>query len=30
MEEIGVLKEVTGGQRNKRYAFKEYLGLFNE
>jgi Fic family protein len=28
MEEIGILNEITGGQRGRRYAFKEYLNLF--
>ena len=30
MEQIGVLKEITGAQRNKRYAFQEYLSLFDK
>lgn len=30
MEQVGVLKEITGGQRNKRYAFQEYLSLFDK
>jgi Fic family protein len=28
MEKIGILNEITGGQRGRRYAFKEYLNLF--
>lgn len=29
LEDLGILKEVTGGQRNKLYVFREYLDLFN-
>ena len=28
MEKIGVLKEITGGQRGRLYAFQEYIDLF--
>jgi Fic family protein len=30
LEEIGILREVTGRQRGKLYAYDEYLGLLNE
>jgi Fic family protein len=29
LEDLGILKEVTGAQRNKLYVFSEYLELFN-
>jgi Fic family protein len=28
MEKIGILNEITGGQRGRLYAFREYLNLF--
>ncbi len=28
LERIGILKEMTGGKRGKRYIFSEYLKLF--
>ncbi len=28
MEDLGVLKEITGGQRGKIYIFEEYVNLF--
>ena len=28
MEKTGILKEITGGQRGRRYAFQEYIDLF--
>jgi Fic family protein len=28
MEKIGILKEITGGQRRRLYTFQEYLNLF--
>lgn len=28
MEKIGILKEITGGQRGRRYVFENYLALF--
>ncbi|MCF8412379.1 MAG: Fic family protein [Melioribacteraceae bacterium] len=28
LEELNILREVTGGKRRKRYVFKEYLNLF--
>lgn len=30
LEKLGILVEVTGGQRGKLYVFKDYLGLFTE
>ena len=27
-EELGIVKEVTGGQRNRRYEYSPYLALF--
>ncbi len=29
LEDLGILQEITGAQRNKLYLFKEYLELFN-
>lgn len=29
MEEIGIIKEITGAERNRLYVFEEYLNLFN-
>ena len=28
MEKVGIIKEITGAQRNKLYLFKEYMDLF--
>jgi Fic family protein len=28
LEQLGILKEITGGKRGKRYLFMEYLQLF--
>ena len=28
MEKIGIIQEITGGQRGRRYAFQEYINLF--
>jgi hypothetical protein len=28
MEDLGILKEITGGQRRKMYMFEEYVKLF--
>lgn len=28
MEDLGILKEITGGQRGKIYIFEEYVNLF--
>lgn len=28
LERIGILKEITGGQRGKQYSFEEYLNIF--
>ena len=30
LEQLEILKEISGGQRNKLYVFKDYLDLFNE
>lgn len=30
LEELGILREVTGRQRNKLYVYDEYLALLNE
>ena len=30
MEELGILKEVTGQSRNRMYLFKGYVDLFNK
>ena len=30
LEEMGILREVTGRQRGKLYAYDEYLALLNE
>jgi hypothetical protein len=30
LEELGVLREVTGRRRGQVYAYDEYLGLLNE
>ena len=30
LEKLEILKEISGGQRNKLYVFKDYLDLFNE
>ena len=30
LERLEILKEISGAQRNKLYAFREYLDLFNE
>lgn len=29
LENMGILKEITGAQRNKLYVFNDYLELFN-
>jgi len=29
MENLGILKEITGAQKGRVYLFKEYLDLFN-
>lgn len=26
--EVGILHEVTGGQRNRRYSYRDYVALF--
>jgi len=28
LEQLGILKEITGGQRNQLYIFDDYLTLF--
>lgn len=30
LEQLGILREVTGRQRGKLYVYEEYLGLLNE
>jgi len=30
LEEAGILREITGRQRGRIYAYDEYLGLLNE
>jgi hypothetical protein len=30
LEELGVLREITGSQRNRRYTFSLYMALFHE
>jgi Fic family protein len=29
LEKLGILKEITGAQRNKLYSFEQYINLFN-
>jgi len=30
MEELQILKEITGGQRGKLYLFEDYVNLFRK
>ncbi|MGQ1788336.1 MULTISPECIES: hypothetical protein [unclassified Saccharicrinis] len=30
LEDLEILKEITGGKRKKKYVFSEYLRLFQE
>jgi Fic family protein len=30
LEKIGILKEITGGQRSREYVFDKYINLFRQ